>query len=88
MEKVRLNWGGESGSPAWFIALYHAYKNDVDKTLDWLERSYEAGEVEMTWLAQEPDLAPLGNEPRYQALLDSMNFPESARKHVKNSFLD
>ncbi|THD67852.1 helix-turn-helix domain-containing protein [Robertkochia marina] len=79
---------GDSGSPAWFLALYHAHMDDHEKALDWLERSYAAREVEMTWLAQEPDLAPLGNEPRYQALLDSMNFPESARKHVKNSFLD
>ena len=79
---------GAPGSPGWFIALFHAHMEDYDKALDWLERSYAAREVEMTWLAQEPDLAPLGDEPRYQALLDSMNFPESARKHVKNSFLD
>ncbi|THD67854.1 helix-turn-helix domain-containing protein [Robertkochia marina] len=72
----------ESGSPAWFLALFHAYKNDVDKTLDWLEKSYEAREVEMTWLAQEPDLHIVGDQPRYRALLDSMNFPESARRHV------
>ncbi|THD67855.1 helix-turn-helix domain-containing protein [Robertkochia marina] len=72
----------ESGSPAWFIALYHAYNKDEDKTLEWLEKSYEAREVEMTWLAQEPDLHIVGDQPRYRALLDSMNFPESARRHV------
>ncbi|MBL7473477.1 helix-turn-helix domain-containing protein [Robertkochia sediminum] len=75
----------ESGSPAWFLALYAAYEDDYDKCLDWLERSYEAREVEMTWLAQEPDLSPLGSSERYQALLDSMNFPQSARTHVINA---
>ena len=74
---------GNSGSPAWFIAVYYAGKGDYEAALDWLERSYEAREVEMTWLAQEPDLAPLGPSPRYQALLDSMNFPPAARTHVK-----
>lgn len=76
---------GASGSPAWFIALYAAYEGNYDKCIDWLEKSFEAREVEMTWLAQEPDLAPLGPLKRYQALLDSIRFPESARTHVINS---
>ncbi|WP_224490394.1 helix-turn-helix domain-containing protein [Robertkochia flava] len=71
------------GSPGWFIALYYAHKKNAMATLSWLERSYAAKEVEMTWLAQEPDLELVGDHPRYIALLDSMNFPESARKHVK-----
>ncbi|WP_224490393.1 helix-turn-helix transcriptional regulator [Robertkochia flava] len=75
----------EAGSPAWFIALYHAYRKDADKTLEWLEKSYAAREMEMTWLAQEPDLELVGDHPRYIALLDSMNFPQSARAHVKNT---
>lgn len=76
---------GASGSPAWFFALYAAYKGDYEKCMDWLEKSYAAREVEMTWLAQEPDLAPLGTSMRYRALLDSIRFPQSARTHVINA---
>lgn len=72
----------DPGSPAWFLAMYYAYKKDIPKTLDWLEKSHSAREVEMSWLAQEPSLDFIGNEPRYIALLDSINFPNSARKHV------
>ncbi|THD67853.1 helix-turn-helix domain-containing protein [Robertkochia marina] len=78
---------GRSGSPAWFLALYEARNGNYEMALEWLERSYAAREVEMTWLAQEPDLAPLGNHPRYRALLDSMQFPPVARKHVNNSII-
>lgn len=74
---------GEPGSPGWYIALYHAYKRDRAKTLNWLEKSYAAREVEMTWLAQEPDLKFIGEHPRYINLLDSMNFPQKSRTHVE-----
>ncbi|WP_224490395.1 helix-turn-helix domain-containing protein [Robertkochia flava] len=78
---------GASGSPAWFIALYHAYKGNKAKTMEWLEKSYKARETEMTWLAQEPDLKIVGDDPRYIALLDSMHFPQSARTHVNTSMI-
>ncbi|WP_224482860.1 helix-turn-helix domain-containing protein [Robertkochia aurantiaca] len=75
----------ESGSPAWFLALYYAHNNNITETLVWLQRSYKAREVEMTWLAQEPLLEIVGNHPRYIALLDSMNFPRTARRFVSNN---
>jgi len=65
-----------SGSPAWFLALYHAVVGNKEAVFEWLEKSYERHEVEMTWLKMEPLLSPYNKDPRYQGILNKMNFPE------------
>ncbi|WP_047548051.1 helix-turn-helix domain-containing protein [Psychroserpens sp. Hel_I_66] len=67
---------GSSGSPAWFTALYYAYIKDVDKTFEWLQKSYERHEVEMTWLREEPLLAPIRTDLRYKELYDKVGFSD------------
>lgn len=64
-----------SGSPAWCLALYYAVVGDEKQTLDWLEKSYDRHEVEMTWLKMEPVLAPYKENLRYKVLLKKMAFP-------------
>jgi len=64
----------ESGSPAWFIASYYAFIGDKEKALDWLEKSYQNHEVEMTWLKEDPLLDPIKNDPRYIDLLKKVGF--------------
>lgn len=63
-----------SGSPAWFIAMYYCTLDDSEKTFEWLQKSYDRHEVEMTWLREEPLLAPLRNDPRYKDLYDKVGF--------------
>ncbi|MEY8021630.1 helix-turn-helix domain-containing protein [Muriicola sp. SD30] len=65
---------GSSGSPAWFIALYYCTLNDYEHAFEWLQKSYERHEVEMTWLREEPLLAPLRNDPRYNDLYEKVGF--------------
>ncbi len=65
---------GSSGSPAWFMALYNSHIEDYEKTFDWLQKSYDRHEVEMTWLREEPLLAPLRNDPRYKDLYEKVGF--------------
>ncbi|MDZ7658018.1 TPR end-of-group domain-containing protein [Fodinibius sp.] len=65
---------GSSGSPAWFIALYYCTLNDYERAFEWLNKSYERHEVEMTWLREEPLLAPLRNDPRYVDLYEKVGF--------------
>ena len=64
-----------SGSPAWFIALFYAEYGNDELMFQWLERSYDNREIEMTWLKMEPVLDPYKNDPRYLDLLERMNFP-------------
>lgn len=63
-----------SGSPAWFMALYYAHIEDYEKAFDWLQKSYDRHEVEMTWLREEPLLAPIRRDPRYKELYDKVGF--------------
>ncbi|MEO9894269.1 helix-turn-helix domain-containing protein [Aurantibacter sp.] len=65
---------GSSGSPAWFIALYYAHSSDYEKTFEWLQKSYDRHEVEMTWLREEPLLAPIRQDPRYKNLYNKIGF--------------
>jgi TolB-like protein len=65
-----------SGSPAWYIALSYAAAKDEESVFEWLEKSYDRHEVEMTWLKVEPALEPLRSDPRWQEMLDKVGFPK------------
>ncbi|MDO6516689.1 helix-turn-helix domain-containing protein [Zobellia uliginosa] len=65
---------GASGSPAWFLALFYCTQGNYGKTFEWLQKSYDRHEVEMTWLREEPLLAPVRNDPRYKDLYDKVGF--------------
>ena len=65
---------GSPGSPAWFIALYYCTLNDYENAFKWLQKSYDRHEVEMTWLREEPLLAPLRKDPRYKVLYEKVGF--------------
>ena len=72
-----------SGSPAWFLALYYCQQKEYEKTFEWLQKSYDRHEVEMTWLMQEPVLRPLWNDPRYLELYEKVGFPErNVKEHT------
>ncbi len=78
---------GSSGSPAWFIALYYANSKDYEKTFEWLQKSYDRHEVEMTWFREEPLLAPLRDDSRYKELYDKIGFTSIGiplKEHLKN----
>lgn len=72
-----------SGSPAWFIALYYAERKNKEETFEWLKKSYDRHEVEMTYLITEPLLVPYRNDPQYKTLLDKMNFPASVVQKMR-----
>jgi len=63
-----------SGSPAWFMALYYCHTKDYDKAFEWLQKSYDQREVEMTWFKEEPMLRPLRTDPRYIDLYEQVGF--------------
>ena len=63
-----------SGSPAWFIALYYCHIKDYENTFFWLQKSYDRHEVELTWFREEPLLIPLRDDERYKNLYDKIGF--------------
>lgn len=67
---------GRSGSPAWFLAMYHLYIGEEEVAFEWLQKSYERKEVEMVWFKTEHRLQPYrkAKDPRYQAIFNQMNW--------------
>lgn len=69
-----LQQESSNGSPAWFLAIYHAEIDKEDLTFEWLQKSFDGHEVELTWLKMEPILQKYTNDPRYIALLEKVGF--------------
>ncbi|MGB5499613.1 MAG: hypothetical protein WBM77_11855, partial [Maribacter sp.] len=65
----------DSGSPAWFMALYYCHSQDYESAFNWLQKSYDQHEMEMVWLREEPLLIPLRNDKRYLELYTKVGFP-------------
>ena len=49
---------------------------EKDQALTWLERAYEDRDVLMVYIKADPGLDALRSEPRFEALLRRMNFPQ------------
>ena len=62
-------------APTTFAQAYIGV-GDRNTALDWMEQAYEDGDEMMSLAKVGPVFAPLRSEPRFQALLRRMNFPE------------
>jgi beta-lactamase regulating signal transducer with metallopeptidase domain/Flp pilus assembly protein TadD len=51
------------------VACVHAMQGDADNALTWLERAIEAGMDEFHFAANDPDLANIHADPRFQQLI-------------------
>ena len=57
------------------VAFVHVGLGDTEQAVDWLNKAYEERAGWMVWLNALPLLDPLRADPRFQALLQKMNFP-------------
>jgi TolB-like protein len=58
------------------LAKRYAILGQTGESLDWLERAFQAGFVDMPSIYNSYDFRNLRNEPRFNALLRQMNLPE------------
>jgi len=58
------------------VAALYLRAGENDLALEWLERSFDAGDPEMAHLGVEPLNDAVRNDPRFQDLLRRMNLPE------------
>jgi TolB-like protein/Flp pilus assembly protein TadD len=58
------------------VAEVLAFRGDIDKAFEWLERAYEQRDSTLGWLKGNSLLASLVPDPRYKAFLKKMNLPE------------
>jgi hypothetical protein len=62
-------------APILFMTAYVGL-GDSDKALTCLERAYEEHDAWLVYLEVGPTWDPLRSEPRFQAVLRRMNFPQ------------
>ena len=60
-----------------FLAEAYVGLGQKDQAITWLERAYEVHDQYMVYVAADPGFDALRSEPRFQALLRRMNFPQS-----------
>jgi TolB-like protein/DNA-binding winged helix-turn-helix (wHTH) protein/Tfp pilus assembly protein PilF len=61
--------------PALFVSAYLGI-GDKDASLTWMERAIEEQDLGLVSPKVDPSLDPLRSEPRFQALIRRMNFPQ------------
>jgi len=52
--------------------MVYAQMGEIDLAFEWLEKAYEAHELEMIWLKSEPQFTNLHGDPRYEEMLDKV----------------
>jgi tetratricopeptide (TPR) repeat protein len=60
----------------WVMAKAYLDMGNRDKAIDELNKAYQVRLSSLCWLKVEPQMDPLRNDPRYQALMQKMNFPK------------
>ena len=59
----------------YIIALAHAYGDETEEAISWIERSFEAKERMLTLLGVDPGFKKLRNEPQVKSIMQEMKFP-------------
>jgi len=62
--------------PAVDFAIVHLGLRENEQALSWLQKGYEERATEMLFIKVDPRFDPLRSDPRFQALLQRMNFPQ------------
>jgi len=60
----------------YFIAQVCAFRGEADESFRWLERAFAEKDTQLSFVKHDLQLKRLRGDPRYEALLKKMNFPE------------
>jgi TolB-like protein/Flp pilus assembly protein TadD len=58
------------------IAIIYIGLGEKDNALEWLEKTYEQNEAGLQFIKVDPMFDNLRSDPRFQDILDQMNFPD------------
>jgi serine/threonine-protein kinase len=65
-----------SDEQTYAIAEAYAFRGEKDQAFNWLDRAYRVHDPSLTWLKTDPLVDDLRSDPRFKALLRTMNLPE------------
>jgi TolB-like protein/Tfp pilus assembly protein PilF len=74
--ETTLSIADTSMIPSFHVARAYAAMNDMDRAIEWLTKACDSRDPWAPRLRQFPEFDALEGDPRYQALLRRMNFPE------------
>lgn len=70
----------------YFLALTCVAAGEIDEAFQWLDKAYQEGDVWLIWIATEPKLDPIRQDPRYENLLNRMKHPLTKYEGVPQAF--
>ena len=85
-----LQMGTAQNSASWpsEIARVHAFRGELDEAMQWLERAYAIRDEDLYFIKNDPLVKKLESDPRYQAFLQKMNFPNEHGEVTAQKRLD
>jgi serine/threonine-protein kinase len=66
---------GPEGDIAYRVATIFAWRGELGKAFDWLDRAYARHDLRLRFLKIDPLLRNLRGDPRYLGMLTKMNLP-------------
>ena len=81
-EAVLRVWAESADSSLSDQAWALAQLGELDDAIVRVEQAVELREGMVAFFAVEPRFDPLRGDPRFEAILDRLNFPESARRRL------
>jgi len=74
-ESILQALGQDPAASPYDLAIVHLGLGNFDKAIGWLERAYEARDSHVIYINREIKFDPLRGNPRFQALLEELDFP-------------
>jgi Flp pilus assembly protein TadD len=79
MDEESLKFGALAPYATSNVAEFYAIMGDSQKSLDWLERAVRNGDERDAWFRRDPLLAKVRDHPRFQQIIDSIEFRRKSR---------
>jgi Tfp pilus assembly protein PilF/predicted Ser/Thr protein kinase len=79
MDEESLKYGALAPWSTSVVAEFYAIQGDPQKSLDWLERAVRNGDERDAWFRRDPLLAKIRDLPRFQQIIDSIDFRRKSR---------
>jgi serine/threonine protein kinase/Tfp pilus assembly protein PilF len=79
MDEESLKYGALAPWSTSVVAEFYAVMGDSQKSLDWLEKAVRNGDERDAWFRRDPLLSKVRDLPRFQQIIDSIEFRRKTR---------
>jgi Tfp pilus assembly protein PilF/predicted Ser/Thr protein kinase len=79
MDEESMKYGALAVWSTSLVAEFYAIMGDSQKSLDWLEKAVRNGDERDAWFRRDPLLAKIRDLPRFQQIIESIDFRRKSR---------